>query len=98
MWIFFHFYTLLHTINLEVCYFEVHCVSKVHLTAYHKALLYSTVCITQKIVLKAKDLIKKNFIHEGKKPVKFVTLSILKRGPKIDILFMKERNLSNFLQ
>ena len=38
------------------------------------------------------------FIHEGKKPVKFVTLSILKRGPKIDmsILFMMERNLSNF--
>ena len=41
MRIFFHFYTLLHTINLEVCYFEVHCVSKVHLTAYHKALLYT---------------------------------------------------------
>ena len=40
------------------------------------------------------------FIHEGKKPVKFVALSILVRGPKIDmsILFMKERNLSNFLQ
>ena len=44
------------------------------------------------------------YIHERKKPVKFVTLSIKhfenKRGPEIDmsILFMKERNLSNFLQ
>ena len=72
-----------------------------NLSNFWKCLIfhYSTVCITQKIVLKAKDLIKIYFIiHEGKKPVKFVTLSILKRGPKIDmsILFMMERNLSNF--
>ena len=72
-----------------------------NLSNFWKCLIfhYSTVCITQKIVLKAKDLIKIYFIiHEGKKPVKFITLSILKRGPKIDmsILFLMERNMSNF--